>query len=296
MKKYEFYKKLTELLYEKARVAHVTDLKKYYQPESLVKKQNHYFRLASSLQNGTSSGIDRSIKFNGENQQVISGVLCDCDFEQVLTKFSKWEELYQEFGHLITDSGAESRQNRAEKAIEKGKYEDAERIKNRKTNWQKYSKGLFCGANFLKSEIGKEILDRMISYNYSEDIDFKCVKTDLKTISKEITGLGTALSCDWLKECGCIWLVKPDVHIKKIYHALMKAEGKKEIDYSKIKDIDVIEYYYKWAKELQNKGEDVTAYQLDKMIWLICTGEFYLDKNESIGRETIISEIEKIWS
>lgn len=296
MKKYEFYTKLTELLYEKARAAHVTDLKKYYQPESVYKKQNHYFRLASSLQNGTSSGMDRSIKFNGENQQVISEILCDCDFKTVLTKYSKSEELYDEFCRWITDSGAESRQKRAEKAMAKGKDDDAERITNRKTNWEKYSEGLYLGAEFLNSKIGKEILDRMLGYNNSEDVNFKCVETDLRIISKEITGLGTALTCDWLKECGCTWLVKPDVHIKKIYHALRKAEGKKEIDYSKIKDIDVIEYYYKWAKELQNNGEDVTAYQLDKMIWLICTGEFYLDKNESIGRETIISEIEKIWS
>ncbi len=279
---------LEETLKKKADAAHITDLERYYSPKPLDDQENIYSCLASSIQNGTSSGMDRSIKFNGVNRSFICSKLCGCDYEKVLEKYGNEQELYEQFASY--DSGAISRQNRADK---KGSNKEKENILKWKTNWEKYARGLYYGAKFLK--YNKKVVDKLIALNEEADIDFKEVNKQLKIIyaNKEtkIPGLGFALCCDWLKECGCTWLVKPDVHIKVVYQVL-KSNGETELE--KIKDIDVIEYYYNWAKELKVNGYNVTPYQIDKMIWLICTGEFYLDKDESIDRDTIVSEIKKM--
>lgn len=281
------FEQIENLLWQKANAAHIEDLQKYYIPESQYKKQSFYFRLASSLQNGTSSGMDKSIRFNGENRDTICDVLCDCNYNEVLKKYKSEEALYEAFTERIRDRGAESRQKRASKDTLSPEEKDA--IQKRKTNWEKYARGLYQGAQFLHDDETKGILNQLLSYNHRDELDMKNIKSLLGKI--KITGLGTPLCCDWLKECGCHWLVKPDIHIKLVYEAMKEKETGEAL--SKINDYDVIAYYFDWVKLLNQNGKDVTVYQLDKMIWLICTGEFYLDKDERIGRNTIIESIQK---
>jgi hypothetical protein len=52
---------------------------------------------------------------------------------------------------------------------------------------------------------------------------------------------------------------------------------------------------FSWAVVVKNSGTDLsaTAYKLDKIIWLLCTGEFYLD-GKRIGREAIYRKIDAI--
>lgn len=281
------FEELENLLAQKANAAHVEDLEKYFQPEiKLPEKQNYYYYLASSLQNGTSSGMDRSIRFNAENKEAICEVLCQCDFEKVLAEYHDYEELYKEFAKKIPDGGAESRDKRADKEKDEKK-KDA--IRNRRTNWEKYARGLYEGACFLRDNGG--IIENLLEYNHKNELDMPAIKKQLSSI--KIPGLGTALRCDWLKECGCTWLAKPDVHIKTVYQALVEKEEDRTLQYEKIDDFDVIAYYFDWAKTLREHGKDVTVYKLDKIIWLICTGDFYLDKNSKIGRNTILAAIGK---
>ena len=284
MDKVKIFEEIEALLYQKAKDANVSDLERYFIPEAILKRQNYYCRLASSLQNGTSSGMDKSIRFNGENRATIESVLYDFDHIKVL-KYGDETALYNAFLQKIPDNGKISRDKRA--SNQNLTEEEKKTILARKTNWQKYAKGLFEGAKLLKEK--SSLIDELIKHNNSNSFDKKELSNLLNNI--KIFGLGMALRCDWLKECGCTWLIKPDVHIKTVYHAMVEKEKGTTIDYSKIKDWDVIEYYFKWAQELKQHGKNVTAYQLDKMIWLICTGEFYLDKNESIGRNTIITKI-----
>ncbi len=281
----KIYKDIENLLSKKALKANIHDLSKYYNPEGI--NQSFYLRLASSLQNGTSSGMDRSIKFNGENREEILRVLHGCDYKAVLKEYKSDKDLYNALCENITDGGKEAREKRASKAKTE---EKKEKINKRPTNWEKYAEGLYHGAQFLGEENGNELIETMISYNGTDTLPMDTIKSMFNKI-KEIKGLGPALICDWLKECGCTWLCKPDVHIKRVYQAMLETETNTTVDYEKIKDFDVIEYYFNWVQKLRKSGIDTTVYKLDKMIWLICTGEFYLHKDESTGRNTLIERI-----
>ena len=289
------FEMLEELVQSKADSAHVTDLQKYYAPEGVAFNQSYYERLASSLQNGTSSGMDRSIKFNGENRKAIKSLLCDCDFEKVLERYESHEKLYDAFREEIGDAGADRYDN------------DNNKKQTKETNWQKYARGLFDVAKFLKGKhaVGEEeisgdkIIDHMANGNdidiaYTTNTSASCADT-IAGIQKMIHGLGYALVCDWLKECGCEWLAKPDVHIKKVYHAIQEKLLGEPVNYDKIDNGDVIKFFFDWACLLKEEGlSDATAYKIDKMIWLICTGDFYLDKDNTVGRQTIIDKISDI--
>jgi hypothetical protein len=97
--------------------------------------------------------------------------------------------------------------------------------------------------------------------------------------------MGIALTCDWLKECGCTWLVKPDTHIIEVYKHLTGIKDNKNIEEKVI--VDMFDYALLIREKLD---QSMTAYKLDKMMWLICTGDFY-QKDIKIGRDLIIKKV-----
>ncbi|MBL7994387.1 hypothetical protein JNM05_03360 [bacterium] len=96
-------------------------------------------------------------------------------------------------------------------------------------------------------------------------------------ISIEITGIGFPLACDFLKEIGYVQYGKPDVHLKDIFKALDIVDpSEKSIfkqDYATLKAIDRIA-----------RNNNTTAYAVDKVFWLVGSGDFYLT-NKKIGRQ-----------
>lgn len=86
-------------------------------------------------------------------------------------------------------------------------------------------------------------------------------------ISYEISGMGFPLACDFLKELGFSEYGKPDVHLKDIFKALnlidQNEKSATKLDYQTFKVIDRI------AEE-----NDTTAYSVDKIFWLIGSGNF----------------------
>ena len=99
-------------------------------------------------------------------------------------------------------------------------------------------------------------------------------------LEKEIIGLGFPLACDFLKELGYSNYPKPDVHIKNIFVTLKLSENN---DYS----------VYKSVIEMSKIVND-TPYNVDKIFWLICSGNFYLH-NIKIGRnkDNFLNKLEK---
>lgn len=265
----EAYKMLLELINKKASSARITEseLEKYFQPEGIVFGQNYLQRLASSLQN--SGMMHNSIRFNESEERYdhIKQVLCDFDAQKVLRKYSTWKALY----NALTHNGE----------WDKGKQKEEDDIK---TNWGKYAKGLYAGVDFLENKKGNQKIAALCQEPADEAELDKKIK-ELKHIERSIHGLGFALTCDWLKECGCTWLAKPDIHIRKVCAALAAIENEE-----KMTDVDVIKFVFHFAKELRQAYPDVTGYKLDKIIWLICTGNFYLQKDK-IGRDTILAKV-----
>lgn len=89
-------------------------------------------------------------------------------------------------------------------------------------------------------------------------------------ISYEIDGIGFSLACDFLKELGCVQYGKPDTHIKDIFIELGLLTGaskySSKADYLALKIIDDLAAL-----------NGVTSYAVDKILWLVCSGNYYLD-------------------
>ena len=107
-------------------------------------------------------------------------------------------------------------------------------------------------------------------------------------------GFGIALSCDFLKELDdCFsFLAKPDVHLMDTVCAL---KGRARKNYEGEKGISLVKDMQELVDEingtLRQKGErTITVYQLDRMIWLICSENFFLHDVEN-GKEIYIKKI-----
>jgi len=90
-------------------------------------------------------------------------------------------------------------------------------------------------------------------------------------ISHEISWYGFALACDFLKELWYTEYCKPDIHMIDVFNWLWLCEKN---------DYDTFKCIVKTAKEWW-----ITPYELDKIVWLICSGRFYLDGIEEKGHK-----------
>ena len=102
-------------------------------------------------------------------------------------------------------------------------------------------------------------------------------------LSQEIFGIQFALACNWLKELGLTYYPKPDIHMVKVFSALGVCEENQ------------IECYK--AMIALAKKCNVNTYQLDKVVWLICSGNYYRQENVEIKskklRDNFIEEISR---
>lgn len=141
------------------------------------------------------------------------------------------------------------------------------RAKNiRQDSWYKWSKSVIDSANFLTSfKDATEFKEFIGLFQYNIE-----TKTALPLlISIKISGIGFPLACDFLKEIGYKDYPKPDVHIKDIIRVLLRLNYKEPIS-----DILAFEAIIDIATKYE-----VTPYKLDKILWLICTGNFYNHTN-----------------
>ena len=135
-----------------------------------------------------------------------------------------------------------------------------------KSIWPKYCKTLIESAYFLKSFDTAE--------KFYEWTDTKNWLELPLIIKSEIYGYGFALACDFLKELGFVEYGKPDVHLINIFKEL------------KLIDSDSRSLEIKTLQVIDNiaKANQVTSYNVDKIFWLIGSGNFYRT-NKKIGSQ-----------
>ncbi len=125
--------------------------------------------------------------------------------------------------------------------------------------WLKYCKSIISGASFMLSFKGdNEFINTLNSFD-------KNVMTREALglyLSKKIYNMGFPIACNWIKELGYYGYVKPDRHIKDVCQVL-------GLVYSD-DDLECFETVIKIADEA-----GVKPYTVDKVWWLICTGNFY---------------------
>jgi len=133
---------------------------------------------------------------------------------------------------------------------------------NNRNTWVHFTKGAIDGASLLsRFETVYEFNEFVNKYTQNgrhlELADY---------LSKKIHWYGFALSCDFLKELGFSNFVKPDTHINDIFHGL----GLSKTD----DDRTVFRAAIKYSQSINE-----IPYRVDKLFWLIGSGDFYLTEH-----------------
>jgi len=213
-----------------------------------------YYRLCESAQNKQMSNKVIGKAIGGVDK--LSKVLSDFNPKQVALDYAKTDRL-----KLL------------DKIIEELKPQGQIRTTN-KSLWPQFCQSVIDSAHFLNEFEKAGDFYRWADF-FANDSRAKPALPLM--ISIEITGIGFPLACDFLKELGYVQYGKPDVHLKEIFRELGIIDpAEKSInkqDYLTLKAIDRI-----------SKANGVTPYSVDKVFWLIGSGNFYIT-NKNIGRQ-----------
>lgn len=142
------------------------------------------------------------------------------------------------------------------------------------TMWKRYCKGLISSAKFLLTFKDINEFRKVCDSMNTSDITREAFALFLST---KIDNMGFAIACNFLKELGYQEYPKPDVHIIDICYDLGLISNKKPID-----------AYEATVKVAREAG--VSPYHLDKLWWLIWSGNFYrYNKNVKPEKKNFIA-------
>lgn len=128
--------------------------------------------------------------------------------------------------------------------------------------WPHYCQTIISAANFIEQFPSASDFFNWVDFF---DKDDRARASLPMLLGQEIEGFGFALSCDFLKEMGYVNFPKPDVHLRDIFTALILCPDKPN-DYQLFKAV---------IRVADHAG--VSAYDADKVFWLIGSGYFYND-------------------
>ena len=221
-------------------------LEKYYIGErgDFVALTDIYEQFIQSAQNY--QGMPNFIKYS-ERREKIRKILFDFDITQI-ADYSV-EELYQTFRKAFNVTSKDSNFSA----------------------WHKWTRSVVDAAKFLCNFNG---VDDFRTFVGQFDYNLPTRTALPLLISNKISGIGFSLACDSLKELGFINYAKPDTHLIDICEGLMLSD----------KDpVSVFEAIVRMSDDCKSVDQTATPYKIDKILWLISSGRFYLD-NITIGR------------
>lgn len=224
------------------------NLERYYEPARPENMNDVFKALIVAAQN--TQGMPNTIKFEAREAEIANilhgfdvGSVAQLGSEEVLGAFSR------QFKFKMLDSGRDY--------------------------WSRWSKSVVDAASFLASFEDYGDFNRFVlRFNGSawpegeSYADYMLREALPYLLASCIRGVGFALACEFLKEIGYSQYAKPDTHMKKICRGL----GLTSTD----SDRDVYKALIDMADDC---GE--TPYKVDKILWLISSGNFYLDKDGS---------------
>lgn len=136
-------------------------------------------------------------------------------------------------------------------------------IDSKQNLWRLYAKSVISSAQFLNTFNSAEEFDMFVN-KYNDN------KLELITLlQSKIYGLGFALACNFLKDLGYSEYSKPDVHIKDIFLAFELCNNDEYSVFNSVAEM--------------SKIVNDSAFNIDRLFWLICSGKLYLD-DANIGR------------
>ena len=281
----EFYH-LTDTTLKKLAIAHdVKNLDKYYQLTD--------FLAFPQLKNmGDIEQTFMQIAFHGQNATMISNII---QFEKNFEKLDRLLCGFNPLQFLALYDAAASRDEKVANLIaafkESGFHWNTEKsIKRPNAIITRYANMLLDAAEYLKGFSTKqEIVADLQSHN-------SCTKELVKYFRSKIrSGYSIALTCDFLKEFDEAFcnLPKPDIHIKDVLCAYLKlANGyynTESREYECIAQMQALTDQINMSR-IADGTKEITVYQLDRMIWLVCNGFVFLDTKRS-SKQRYIDQI-----
>lgn len=137
--------------------------------------------------------------------------------------------------------------------------------------WPKYCKTILSAATFFgQFKSGEDFYD-WANHFYGDQRSMAALPM---VLAAEIDGIGYPLACDFLKELGFVSYGKPDVHVMQIFSGIGLCPEKASP--------------YQVQKVIAQIAEEsgVSAYNVDKIFWLIGSGKFHKHPNiGNIGRK-----------
>jgi len=272
---YDFYKLTKENLEKLAESNNISqeELKKYYSTsdqhlefiKDLKRSETSkaFVQMILHAQNATM--ISSIVNFE-KNKEFLKEVTCDFQPKSFLQKYAN-----KDIKCLAEDLRWTADKNKGLKwSSTKSKNDNKDQIVTR------FAKTLLECAKFLSELNSKqEIINKLTANAHNTQTLIKNFKSQIKT------GFGIALTCDFLKEFDEQFndLAKPDVHLIDVMTKLKKREENYyNSDKSKIKLLDEMKEMAACINENLPDNEKITVYQLDRMIWLVCTENFFLHK------------------
>ncbi len=148
----------------------------------------------------------------------------------------------------------------------------------KQNSWYKWTCSVIDSAKFISGFEDTTDFDSFINrfdYNTTTRMALPLV------IQKKIRGVGFALACDLLKELGYTSYPKPDVHLMDVFKGAGICKGDQ---------ISVYEAIVQMAGDCNE-----TPYKVDKVFWLICSGNYYHDKiKEESHKEELIELLKQV--
>lgn len=139
--------------------------------------------------------------------------------------------------------------------------------RGRQSAWPQFCRSIVAGARFLGQFSDADEFYRWADSYESDPL----TRYELPAVvAKQVQGYGYALACDFLKELGYANYAKPDTHIRTILMEL----GLITRDAT---DRQAVEAMAAFSKEA-----GLTSYHVDKLMWLLGSGNFY--KHSGIKR------------
>lgn len=258
--------KITNKILDQVVQENEINLEKYLKPKKLETLNEIYERALQSTCN--KQGMEKNIKFNSERKPKFKELLFDFCPKKIVENyggnpFEGWKPIFYKFQQTW---GNESKMD----------------INNKKNQWVQFSKSAIESALFFAKFENKNQFDFFVGRFQTNNENNEYLLEALPLLlQKEIFGFGFALACDFLKEAGFDKYPKPDVHLIDVF--TQTGLYKNRDDYE----------VFKKTIELANLVQE-PAYSVDKKIWLVCSGNFYLDnKKVNSNKKELIKQVKQ---
>ncbi|MBE6133939.1 MAG: hypothetical protein E7178_04665 [Erysipelotrichaceae bacterium] len=302
MEPINFYTKTKRFLEEQAFKRGVRDLSEYYE---LTDFKSNWFQTILSMQFEGDSEMNlvfAQLLFHSQNTSRKEKII---KFEEKLgfLRLMFYEFSIEQFIEHYCSNGDEEEQ--ILNLVEALRYDEDrnsegliwDSTKSKEENKDQIVRGFartaIRGAKYLsrfktKNEFVCDLLN-----NYKGD-NKRLINYFINQIGKG-SGFSVALTCDFLKELDCSFdfLAKPDIHIKDVMARVLC----KPDDYYYDKDFECLNEFQDLVKHIneslsETNSNPITVYQLDRMVWLICSGNFFLEEYNKYDKTKYLSYLQ----